>query len=649
MIGPSLPKSKWFFKRNSAGSLSWSGNPKRPSRHAQLSVMPLEDRVLLSGVTIFKPPDSANDLLGPLGMVLGPDRALWFEDAGKLGRITTAGQITEYPAPGIDSFGPDLGVDPAGSIWYVNVLSGTLERFDVATGKITEFAYPFTAGLPTASSWTDIHWFAVGSRLFWLDSDGSLNQFPIIGSTSGFDGGGYVSGPDGNVWYSTDPHGLSVGNIVKLEPNGRTTEFAIPEGAASPNTDFVGLTVGPDGNIWFSVELQNVIGTIAPDGKITEFKLPGDEFSPNFVGPYGIITGPDGNLWVTGNGQIDRITTTGTLSQFLSLPGPGNPSGLVAGPDGNLWFCDSGSIYRMTPDTLPTATSQTIVTEVGYYSAPLATIWTVDPAEVRAIVDWGDGQITPGTFVNNGQNSYNIVAPTTFTQPGTYPVTITISDPKGGQSVIHTYVKIKPSQTASFLTGIYQDLLGRQPDSTGMAGWLSMLGQGATRTDVVIGIETSQEYRLRLIDNLYSTILGRHADGTGAAFFLQQLQSGATVEQIKSQIFGSVEYFQHSGGTSIGFLSALYKNVLGRGVDAVGARAGSMALAAGATPAAVALEVLDSQEAANVLVTGMYGQFLERKPEPVALGQWKSLLKSGTTDETLLAGIAASDEFFAKF
>src|SRR5207245_8780967 len=103
------------------------------------------------------------------------------------------------------------------------------------------------------------------------------------------------------------------------------------------------------------------------------------------------------------------------------------------------------------------------------------------------------------------------------------------------------------------------------------------------------------------------------------------------------------------GVTYSGFLSSLYQNVLGRGVDAVGARAGSMALAVGATPAAIALEVLDSQEAASVLVTGMYGQFLERKPEQVALGQWKSLLKSGTTDETLLAGIAASDEFFAKF
>jgi hypothetical protein len=34
----------------------------------------------------------------------------------------------------------------------------------------------------------------------------------------------------------------------------------------------------------------------------------------------------------------------------------------------------------MTPDTLPTVTAQSVVSQVGRYSAPVATITTVDPA-----------------------------------------------------------------------------------------------------------------------------------------------------------------------------------------------------------------------------------------------------------------------------
>jgi len=641
MIGPSLPK--WFFKRHSAGSMSWSGNPKRQSRHAQLSVMPLEDRVLRS-VTVFTSPSAGpHDPAHPMGMIRGPDGAMWFEDNGKLGRITTSGQITEYSVSGF--WEPDMTVGPDGNIWYGNGLTGARERFDIATGKVTDFPFPITPKLPTATSWADVPWFATSSaRLYWLDADGSLNVLPPNISS----GGDFIAGPDGNLWYANDPGGPYVGEIVKLMPDGTKTEFSLPtkiQPAAimNPEISAGGLTVGPDGNIWFTVWTQNMIGRVTSDGDFTEFSLP-----PG-TDPFAITSGPDGNLWFTGSGQIDRITTTGTVSQFLPNSNMGNPVAIVVGADGNLWFSDFNAIYRMTPDTLPTTTSQAIVTEEGYYSAPIATVSTVDPAAISAVVNWGNGEMSMGTLVNNGQGSYNVVAPTTFAQPGNYLVTISINDPQGGQSIIHTYVTVKPSRSANFLTAIYQDLLGRQPDSTGMTGWLSKLGQGATRTEVVLGIETSREYRLRLIDNLYTSILERHADGTGQAFFLQQLQSGATVEQIKSQIFGSVEYFQHSGGTYLGFLSSLYQHVLGRGVDAVGARAGSMALAAGATPAVVALEVLDSQEAANVVVTGMYEQFLERKPEPVALGQWKNLLKSGTTDETLLAGIAASDEFFAKF
>ena len=44
-----------------------------------------------------------------------------------------------------------------------------------------------------------------------------------------------------------------------------------------------------------------------------------------------------------------------------------------------------------------------------------------------------------------------------------------------------------------------------------LSGWVALLAQGTTRSQVVLTIEQSQEYRTRLVDRLYTTLLGRPA------------------------------------------------------------------------------------------------------------------------------------------
>ena len=59
-------------------------------------------------VQTFPVPSGAANLSD---IVAGPDGALWFTENGtnKVGRITTAGQITEYPVPNLASGLPDTG------------------------------------------------------------------------------------------------------------------------------------------------------------------------------------------------------------------------------------------------------------------------------------------------------------------------------------------------------------------------------------------------------------------------------------------------------------------------------------------------------------------------------------------------------------
>jgi uncharacterized delta-60 repeat protein len=62
---------------------------------------------------------------------------------------------------------------------------------------------------------------------------------------------------------------------------------------------------------------------------------------------------------------------------------------------------------------------------------------------------------------------------------------------------------------AVLINRAYQETLGRPVDASGLATWTAALAGGATRTQVVLGITASLEYRTRVVDGLYASLLGR--------------------------------------------------------------------------------------------------------------------------------------------
>src|SRR5581483_1081914 len=130
------------------------------------------------------------------------------------------------------------------------------------------------------------------------------------------------------------------------------------------------------------------------------------------------------------------------------------------------------------------------------------------------------------------------------------------------------------------------------------------------------------------------------------------LAAGGTVEQVAAAIVGSAEFFQNQGGGSNdGFLSALYQDALGRGIDAGGHAAFSQLLANGATRTQVAALLFSSTEYAQDLVFGWYQQFLHRNGDQGGVNFFVGLLHPTTsptqpifiTDPTL-QGVALRDE-----
>lgn len=228
-------------------------------------------------------------------VTVGPDGNLWFTEQGasKIGRITTAGVITEFPLPA--GTGPTrITSGPDGNLWF------------------SESARAFIGRLTTA---------------------GVLTEFALTSSTSATRG--ITSGPDGNVWFTMNP-----GNRVGHTAPGGGTSFAIPTANSVPS----GITTGPDGNLWFVEFSGNNVGRITPAGVITEFPIP----TPA-AGAYGISSGLGGNLWFIERsaGKIGRITPAGAITEF---PIPSGGAGVVTGSDANLWFVENGTnkIGRIT-------------------------------------------------------------------------------------------------------------------------------------------------------------------------------------------------------------------------------------------------------------------------------------------------------------
>ncbi len=168
----------------------------------------------------------------PGGITAGPNGALelWFAEGGeggnvgigrngRIGRITTAGVITEFalpPTPNNTPIGPnDIVAGPDGNLWFTESNSAQIGRI-TPTGTITEFALTFSGG----------------SRP-----------------------NGITAGPDGNLWFVEDG-----GRIGRITTAGVITEvYALP-----PANGLRGITAGPDGALWFTEVYANKIGRICP-------------------------------------------------------------------------------------------------------------------------------------------------------------------------------------------------------------------------------------------------------------------------------------------------------------------------------------------------------------------------------------------------
>lgn len=462
---------------------------------------------------------------------------------------------------------------------------------------------------------------------------------------------------------------------VFINDVGASTWEEIDDGIAGSNYGWP-VTEGPTNDPRFRGPLfaynhgnSDTLGNAITGG--TFYNPPSSSFPSDFVGDYFFSDLTSGwiRIYNPGNGSVSGFATNAAVF----------PVDLDVGPDGGLYYlargtgASTGVVNRIqyVPNTSPgqfrlTAATYNVSEGGGFATiAVLRTGGSTGPVSVH--YDASGGTALNGTdYVSTSgdlafadretRKTFTVRLLQDSVADGTKTVTITLSSPSGTMLTGPSTATLNifddepfSNQKQRFVNQVYLDLLQRPADQDGLAYWSGQLDQNVPHWQVVLAMESTSEYRTVVVQDLYLSLLGRPADTGGLTSFTQFLQNGGTVEQAKSAMIGSLEYlYNHGGGTSAGFLSAVYYDVLGRGLDGNGQAFFGQELAAGVPRAFVAVQLINSTEGRTALVQSFYTHFLRRAADPGGEDTWRGVLEQGGRDEQVIAGVVGSDEYFAR-
>jgi streptogramin lyase len=150
----------------------------------------------------------------PWDITAGPDGALWFTEATGIGRITPSGQIrhfTLFPSQPTNTAGITVG--PDGNLWFTEGAMHQIGRI-TAAGQVTQYLLP-TGGSPQGITHgpDGALWFTeeLADGIGRITPTGQITEFPL--STPGSLPKAITSGPDGALWF-TEAGKNTIGRIA---------------------------------------------------------------------------------------------------------------------------------------------------------------------------------------------------------------------------------------------------------------------------------------------------------------------------------------------------------------------------------------------------------------------------------------------------
>ena len=223
---------------------------------------------------------------------------------------------------------------------------------------------------------------------------------------------------------------------------------------------------------------------------------------------------------------------------------------------------------------------------------------------------------------------------------------------------------------------LYQATLDRAPDRAGLTNWSERLFTGEfTLEDIASGFVGSAEFQgtygalsnEAFVELLYENVLGREADATGLENWTERLEDGMTRAQAVLGFSQSAEFSQATRSDAYAFANAsnhaswgddvyrIYQATLGRAPDAAGFQNWSERLANGTDIDQVINGFTASAEfqrtygdLSNEEFVGLlYENVLDREADPTGLENWTERLDGGMSRAEVVRGFSQSGEFVA--
>jgi lysophospholipase L1-like esterase len=162
---------------------------------------------------------------------------------------------------------------------------------------------------------------------------------------------------------------------------------------------------------------------------------------------------------------------------------------------------------------------------------------------------------------------------------------------------------------AAFVEAVYQDVLGRQADSAGLAWGTALVNSGQSRAIFIEPMVYSDEASTHFIRSVYQQYLGREADAAGLSYWLAQMHAGVRNEQIEAAFLASDEFYARAGGTQVGWIQAAYQTVYGRSAEPQAVAWASSELASGQSRHGLAFMIVASTEGLTRMINHDMSQF----------------------------------------
>jgi RHS repeat-associated protein len=265
-------------------------------------------------------------------------------------------------------------------------------------------------------------------------------------------------------------------------------------------------------------------------------------------------------------------------------------------------------------------------------------------------------RVFQGTMLVATTDAGTLTAQVSGLQPGTaYTFHVEAVDAAGNQSTtgpaltLTTAAPLLTDPLTAFVTQLYRDVLGRDPEAGGLTLWVQAFQGDTTRAQVAQAVWESPEHRGLEVDQFYATYLHRAADALGRAFWIDQLLGGVSETDTAALFLTSEEYTLAHPNTAA-FVNGVYADVLGRTPDALGlvtwppltdqGTGGRLATARG---------VLTSVETEGRILDGFYAAYLHRAANAAGRQDWLAVLQSGRlTPAQVAEAFLASDEYLSR-